>query len=125
MSIRDYSRRLFCNIKWCGLRCNRSCLYSSTDNGLFTRFMPTKYHHLACFRLSFVHVTVCVSVQLMRGSWNFCRGGGGGSRPHCQTTVLTTFFLDLNLFYSFYRECQMVISKKTIIFQGFRVLYKF
>ena len=31
MSIRDYSRRLFCNIKWCGLRCNPSCLYSSTD----------------------------------------------------------------------------------------------
>ena len=26
--------------------------YSSTDNGLLTRFMPTKYHHFACFRLA-------------------------------------------------------------------------
>ena len=43
MSIRDYRRRLFCNIKWCGLRCNSSYLYSSTDIGLFACFMPTKY----------------------------------------------------------------------------------
>ena len=34
------------------LRCNPSCLYSSTNNGLLTRFMPTKYHHFACFRLA-------------------------------------------------------------------------
>ena len=45
-------------------------------------------------------------------------GGGGGSMPDCQKTVRTTFFLVLNLFYSFYRGCPMVISKKTIIFQG-------
>ena len=25
---------------------------ASTDNGLFSRFMPTKYRHFACFRLS-------------------------------------------------------------------------
>ena len=24
----------------------------AADNGLFTRLMPTKYHHFACFRLS-------------------------------------------------------------------------
>ena len=70
MYIRDYSRRLFCSIKWCGLRCNASCLYSSTDNGLFTHFMPSKYYHFAFFRLStylyvlFVYVSVCVSIQL-------------------------------------------------------------
>ena len=41
----------------------------------------------------------------------------GGFRPNCQKTALTTFFLlVLNLFY---RRCPMVISKKTIIFQGF------
>ena len=34
------------------LRCNPSYLYSSTDNGLLTRFMPTKYDHFACFRLA-------------------------------------------------------------------------
>ena len=33
---------------------------------------------------------------------------------------LFVFLLVLNLFCSFYRVCQMVISKKTIIFQGFR-----
>ena len=36
--IRDYSRGLFCHIKWCRLRCNPSCLYSSTNNGLFYAF---------------------------------------------------------------------------------------
>ena len=67
----------------------------------------------------FVHVTVCASVQLKRGSRNFCQWGGGGSRTDCQKTVLT-LFLVLNIFYSFYRGCPMVISKKTIIFHGFR-----
>ena len=54
----------------------------------------------------------------MPGSRNFCRRGGG-SRLDCQKTVLTCFLV-LNLFYSFYRGCPMVISKKTIIFHGFR-----
>ena len=56
----------------------------------------------------------------MRGSRNFCQGGGGFSRPDCQKPVLTCVFLDLTLFHSFYRGCPMVISKKTIIFHGFR-----
>ena len=64
----------------------------------------------------FVLVTVCASVQLMRIQ-DFLPGG---SRPDCQKTVLTCVFLDLNLFYSFYRGCPMVISKKTIFFHGFR-----
>ena len=70
MSIRDNSRQLFCSIKWWGLGCNPSCLYSSTDNGLFTHFMPTKYYHFVCYCLStylyvlFVYVSVCASVQL-------------------------------------------------------------
>ena len=43
------------------------------DNGLFMRFMCSKYHHFACFRLStylavFVHVNVRVSVQLEKHS---------------------------------------------------------
>ena len=44
----------------------------------------------------------------------------GGSRPDCQKTALTFFvvvFLVLNLFYS---GLSMIISKKIIIFQGFR-----
>ena len=38
--------------------------------GYFMYFMPTKYYHFACFRLStylyvlFVYVSVCASVQL-------------------------------------------------------------
>ena len=70
MSIKDYSRRLFCNIKWGGLRCNPSCLlYGSTDNGLFNAghayqvplfcLLPSGYL-IVCF----VHVSVCASVQL-------------------------------------------------------------
>ena len=47
-------------------------------------------------------------------------GGGGGSRPDCQKTALTTFFSSPQLILQFYRGCPMVISKKTIIFQGFR-----
>ena len=43
--------------------------YSSTDNGLLTRFMPTKYHHFCLLPsgyliVCFVHVSVCASVQL-------------------------------------------------------------
>ena len=61
----------------------------------------------------------------MRGYRNFCQGGGGGgSRPDCQETALTfsfLFFLILNFdILQFYRGCPMVISKKTILFQGFR-----
>ena len=45
----------------------------------------------------------------MRGSRNFCWGGGPGPT-----------FLGLNLFYSFTVVYQWFISKKTIIFQGFK-----
>ena len=39
-------------------------------------------------------------VETMRGSRNFCqgRGGGGGSRPDCQKTALTTSLLNYFLF---------------------------
>ena len=123
MSLRDYSRRLFCNIKWWGLRCNPSCLCSSTDTGLFTRFMPTKYHHLPA--------SVCLPICLLCSCDCMCERtahtriqefllGGGGSRPDCQKTVLTCFFFYSSTYFRFYRGCQMVISKKTIIFHGFR-----
>ena len=124
MSIRDYSRRLFCNIKWWGLRCNPSCIYSSTDTGLFTRFMPTKYHHFACFRLSTylfaLFMWLYVRAYSSSADPGILLGGGGGSRPDCQKTVLTCFFFYSSTYFSFYRGCQMVISKKTIIFHGFR-----
>ena len=51
----------------------------------------------------------------------FCQGGG--SMPYCQTTVLKTFFAVVLLFfnlYTVYRGFLMVISKKTIIFQGLK-----
>ena len=50
-----------------------------------------------------------------------CRDPGifaRGPRPDSQKTALTPFFFGLIL--QFYRGCPMVISKKTIIFQGFR-----
>ena len=62
----------------------------------------------------FVHVTVCASKQLMRGCRNFTEGGGG--KPDCQKTVQACDFLVLNLFYSFYRGCPMVISRKLYFF---------
>ena len=51
----------------------------------------------------------------MRGSWNFCQGGGG-SRPDCQKTALMffCFVFSPQLILQFYRGCPMVISKKTI-----------
>ena len=66
MSVRDYSRRLFCNIKWRGLRYNPSCLYSSTDtcNGLLTRFMPFCLLLSGYLIVCFVHLSVYASVQL-------------------------------------------------------------
>ena len=71
-----------------------------------------------------------LGVGAMRGSKDFCQwGGGGGSKPNCQKTALTFFlcFFFFRFFFSspqlilqFYRGCPMVISKKTIIFRGFR-----
>ena len=49
----------------------------------------------------------------MRGSRNFCQGGGGGSRPDCQKTA---FFLVINLFYSF----TMVYFKQNYNFPRFQ-----
>ena len=68
--------------------------------------MPTKYHHIACFRLS-TYQFVLFMLLFVR-AYNSCAdqgifargGGGGGGRPDCQKTVLTTFlflFLVLNL----------------------------
>ena len=57
----------------------------------------------------------------------FARGGGGEYMPDCQTTALTPFFFNfffspqlINVFYSFTVVYQSFISKKTVIFQGFR-----
>ena len=55
-------------------------------------------------------------VYIMRGSRNFRQVmGGGGSRPICHEKALK-MFLVLNLFYS----STMVISKKSVVFQGSR-----
>ena len=59
----------------------------------------------------------------MREYRSFCQGGGMGSRPDCQKTALkfSLLFLILNFnILQFDRGCPMVISKKTILFQGFR-----
>ena len=48
---------------------------------------------------------------------NFCQGG---SRPDCQKTALKTVFFSPQLILQFYRGFAMVISTKTIIFQGLR-----
>ena len=48
----------------------------------------------------------------------------GGSRPNCQITALTffffLFFFSPQLILQFYSGYQWFISKKTIIFKGFR-----
>ena len=57
----------------------------------------------------------------MHGSRNFCQGGGGVQvqlpEISSDNVFIYLLFLVINLFY---RGCPMVISKKTIIFQGFR-----
>ena len=55
----------------------------------------------------------------MHGSRDFCQVG---SRLNCQKQLWRFFFFFLSpqFILQFYRGCPMVISKKTIIFQGFR-----
>ena len=82
--------------------------------------MPTKYHHFACFRLS-TYLFACSCDCMCERTTHvrireFLPGGGGG----VQAWLFWRVFLVLNLFYSFDRGCPMVISKKTIIFHGFR-----
>ena len=99
MSIRDNSRRLFCNIKWCSLRSKPGCLYSSTYNGLFTRFMPTKYHHFASFRLStYMYVLFC-----MRESRKFCQKGSNSDNVFF-CCVFFFFFVVFFFFFLMRRE---------------------
>ena len=42
--------------------------YSSTDNGLLTSFMPTKYHHFACSRLATYCSCVCMCERTTRNA---------------------------------------------------------
>ena len=74
MAIRNYSRRFFCNIKWCGLRSNPSCLYSSTENGLYLRVSRLASTIIVpasvCLPLCMFCSCVC-----MRGSRKFCQRG--------------------------------------------------
>ena len=60
------------------------------------------------------------SKNLIQGGW---KGGGGGSRADCQKTALTLFFgayFGPLLILRFTVDNQWFISKKTIVFQGFR-----
>ena len=59
-----------------------------------------------------------MSENLLTGM--YCMRRSRGSRPDCQKTALTLFFLILDLFYTFTVVYQLFISKKTISFQGFR-----
>ena len=62
--------------------------------------------------------------MIMRGSRNFCWGGGGASGPSGIKQALTMFFYVFFLFFSPQLILQNssgyihVLSKKTIIFQG-------
>ena len=123
MSIRDYNRRLFCNIKWCGLRCNLAAYIVLRILGYLrvsclpsTIILPSS----VCLPICLLCSCDCLCKRTAHAQiQEFCQGGG--SRPDCQKTILMCVFLVLNLFYSFYRGCTMVISKKTIIFHGFRM----
>ena len=50
------------------LKASNSAVYDairSTDNGLFLRYMPTKYYHFVCYLSArFVHASVCAREQL-------------------------------------------------------------
>ena len=75
--------------------------------------------HISLFRVTSWFDTVCNIVTLWVNPariQEFLPRGGGGSRPQCQKTALTTS----NLFYSFTVVYQWFISKKTIIFKGCR-----
>ena len=57
----------------------------------------------------------------MRGSRNFCKGGGFLAQlPENSSDNVFFIFLVLNLFYSFALVYQLFISKKAIISQCFR-----
>ena len=59
-------------------------------------------------------LTMRIISKGMRGSRNFCQGGPGLA-VRKQLAVFSP-----QLILQFYRWCSMVISKKSIIFQGFR-----
>ena len=57
----------------------------------------------------------------VRGSRNFCQGGGGGSlMARKQPGQRFLFLLVLNLFYSLQRRSNGFITEKTILFKGSR-----
>ena len=56
-------------------------------------------------------------MTIMRGSRKFRRGGGGGGPGQSDKKALTTFFFSPQLIFT---EVKWSISKKSIIFQGFR-----
>ena len=57
-------------------------------------------------------------MQFLRGSRDYCQGVQV-HLPENSSDNVVFYFLILSLFYSF-TVCPMVISKKTIIFKGFR-----
>ena len=65
------------------------------------------------------------SIWNMRGSRNFGRGGGGGSRPYCQKTDLTAFFFCFvffgpQLILQFYSGLSIVYFKENHSFPRFQ-----
>ena len=70
-------------------------------------------------RLQEKHLTV----NNMRGSRNFVRGGGGGPGPTARKQpgrLFVCVFSVLNLFYSLHRGSNGFITEKTVLFQGSR-----
>ena len=94
-------------IKCSCLLCNPGCFYRSTDNGLFLRYMPTKYYCFVCYlSVCFVHASVCASVQLEIHS-----PGNTSKMTVVRALTCTAFYYIFKLLPSFYLIENYLIEK--------------
>ena len=87
-------------------------------------FFPHFYHFSSALIVGVNFSSIIFVKLVLKLLLTTCAGTfTSGCRPDCHKTALTTFlFLCFSpqLILQFYRRCPMVISKKTIIFQGSR-----
>ena len=103
----------------------RICLNQTSEEANFEYLFMFQFCHSSRVRwfVFMLYVPVkkfkfSVFLGCMRGSKNFCRGGG--SRPDCKKTALTLFFLSLQLILQFYSGLSMVYFKENYNFPRYR-----
>ena len=93
MTTDDY---LVAGIKWCGLRCNLSCLYRSTDNGLFFAFNDHQsaiiWSASICLPICMFCSCVCIRVKLE------IHNPGNTNKLITDVLALTTFYFTVTLY---------------------------